>query len=121
GVPEFRPVPALLAQAPRAPLPPRPPPEETFQAVRRNNAEVRIRTGFAADGSLRFQDIEADFLMGAYVDISARVISKSSHLAAGPYRTPHARILARAIHSHTPPSTDRKSTRLNSSHVQSSY
>src|SRR5690606_12793476 len=79
--------------------------EETFQAVRRNSAEVRIRTGFDSDGTIRFQDIEADFLMGAYVDISARVISKSSHLAAGPYRVPNARILARALHSHTPPST----------------
>lgn len=105
GYPKFEPLLAYMAMATGRPCRLVLTLEETFQAVRRNNAEVRIRTGFAADGSLRFQDIEADFLMGAYVDISARVISKSSHLAAGPYRTPHARILARAIHSHTPPST----------------
>jgi CO/xanthine dehydrogenase Mo-binding subunit len=105
GYPKFEPLLAYMAMATGRPCRLVLTLEETFQAVRRNNAEVRIRTGFDSDGTIRFQDIEADFLMGAYVDISARVISKSSHLAAGPYRVPNARILARALHSHTPPST----------------
>jgi CO/xanthine dehydrogenase Mo-binding subunit len=78
---------------------------ETFQTVRRTSAQIRVRSGFKADGTLVFQDIEADFLMGAYVDIADRVVGKSSYLAAGPYRIPNVRILARGLLSHTTPST----------------
>ncbi len=79
--------------------------EETFQAVRRAAAQVRVRTGLRADGTLCFQDIEADYLIGAYVDIADRVVSKGSYVGAGPYRMPAARIVARPILSHTVPST----------------
>jgi len=79
--------------------------DETFQSVRRTSAEIRVRTGFHADGTLAFQDIASDFLIGAYVDIADRVVSKGSYLAAGPYRVPAARIVARAILSHTTPAT----------------
>ncbi len=79
--------------------------EESFQAVRRAAAEVRVRSGFKSDGTLVFQDIEANYLIGAYVDIAARVISKASYVAAGPYRVPNVRIVARGILSHTTPST----------------
>lgn len=78
--------------------------EETFQAVRRASAEVRVRTGFLADGTLAFQDIESNYLIGAYADIAERVVAKSNYLACGPYRVPAARIVARAILSHTTPS-----------------
>ena len=79
--------------------------EETFQAVRRASAKVHIRTGFAADGRMMFQDIESNFLIGAYADVGPRVVSKASYVACGPYRVPHARIRARALLSHTTPST----------------
>lgn len=79
--------------------------DETFQTVRRTSAEVRVRTGFNNDGSLVFEDFEANFLVGAYVDIADRVVSKGSYLAAGPYRVPAVRIVARTILSHTTPST----------------
>jgi CO/xanthine dehydrogenase Mo-binding subunit/aerobic-type carbon monoxide dehydrogenase small subunit (CoxS/CutS family) len=78
--------------------------EETFQAVRRAAAEIRIRTGFTRSGHLVFQDIKSDFLIGAYADIAERVMTKSNYLACGPYRTPNARIRARAVLSHTTPS-----------------
>jgi CO/xanthine dehydrogenase Mo-binding subunit len=78
---------------------------ETFQTVRRTSAEIRVKSGFKADGTLVFQDIESDFLMGAYVDIADRVVGKSGYLAAGPYRIPNVRILARGLLSHTTPST----------------
>ena len=78
--------------------------EETFQAVRRAAAEIHIRTGFTRFGHLVFQDIKSDFLIGAYVDIAERVMTKSNYLACGPYRTPNARIRARAVLSHTTPS-----------------
>ncbi|MGA2513661.1 MAG: xanthine dehydrogenase family protein molybdopterin-binding subunit [Candidatus Limnocylindrales bacterium] len=79
--------------------------EETFQAVRRTAAEVRVRTGVRSAGTLAFQDIKADYLMGAYVDIADRVVNKGSYVGAGPYRMPAARIVARGILSHTVPST----------------
>ena len=34
-----------------------------------------------------------------------RVVSKASYAACGPYRTPHAHVIARALLSHTTPST----------------
>jgi CO/xanthine dehydrogenase Mo-binding subunit len=79
--------------------------EETFQQVRRTSARTRARSGFDKDGRICFQDIEADFLIGAYADIATRVVSKAGYSACGPYRTPNARIAARALHSHTTPST----------------
>jgi CO/xanthine dehydrogenase Mo-binding subunit len=79
--------------------------EETFQAVRRSSARVHARTGFARDGRIAFQDITADFLIGAYADVGPRVVSKGSYAACGPYRTPRAHIHARALLSHTTPST----------------
>jgi len=71
--------------------------EETFQAVRRASASIRVRTGFRTDGTLAFQDIAADYLIGAYADIADRVVGKGSYPGCGPYRVPAARILARSI------------------------
>ena len=78
--------------------------EETFQAVRRAAAEIHVRTGFSRAGDIVFQDIAADYLIGAYVDIAERVMTKGSYLGCGPYRVPNARIRARAVLSHTTPS-----------------
>lgn len=79
--------------------------EESFQAVRRAACESHVRTGFSQDGRIVFQDIEADYLIGAYVDIADRVVGKGSYPAAGPYNVPAVRILARSVLSHTVPST----------------
>jgi CO/xanthine dehydrogenase Mo-binding subunit len=79
--------------------------EETFQAVRRTSCETHIRTGVRRDGTLVFQDITANYLLGAYVDIADRVVAKGSYAGAGPYKAPAVRILSRSILSHTPPAT----------------
>ncbi|MGH2512670.1 MAG: xanthine dehydrogenase family protein molybdopterin-binding subunit, partial [Candidatus Limnocylindrales bacterium] len=79
--------------------------EETFQAVRRAASQITVRTGFRADGTFAFQDIAADYLIGAYADIADRVVGKGSYPGCGPYRLPAARIVARTILSHTTPST----------------
>ncbi len=79
--------------------------EETFQAVRRNATEIHVRSGFRADGTLVFRDIESNYLLGAYADIADRTVTKGSYAACGPYRVPAARIVARSILSHTTPST----------------
>jgi CO/xanthine dehydrogenase Mo-binding subunit len=77
--------------------------DESFQASRRVSAEVRVRTGFDANGELVFQDIESDYLLGAYADIAERVMAKSQYTAAGPYKVPNVRISARSILSNTTP------------------
>jgi CO/xanthine dehydrogenase Mo-binding subunit len=79
--------------------------EQTFQAVRRAACEIRVRTGLNSDGKLVFQDVKADYLIGAYCDIADRVVGKGSYPAAGPYNVAAVRILARSILSHTTPST----------------
>jgi CO/xanthine dehydrogenase Mo-binding subunit len=79
--------------------------EESFQAARRNSAEIRVRTGYRSDGGITFREINADYLLGAYADISDRVVGKGSYPGNGPYRVPASRIVARAILSHTTPST----------------
>jgi CO/xanthine dehydrogenase Mo-binding subunit len=77
--------------------------DESFQAARRVSAEIRVRSGFGANGDLVFEDIESDCLLGAYADIAERVVAKSQYTAAGPYRVPNVRIRARSILSNTTP------------------
>src|SRR2546426_907838 len=96
GWPKFEPLMAFLALRAGRPVRLVLTLEETFQAVRRTSARVRARTGFDRSGAIVFQDLEANFLIGAYADIGARVVSKASYCACGPYKTPHARIVARA-------------------------
>lgn len=79
--------------------------DETFQQVRRSSAEIRVRTGVDENGVFTFQDIETNFMVGAYVDIADRVVGKSSYSAGGPYRVPAMKIIGRTIVSHTPPAT----------------
>ena len=79
--------------------------EETFQAVRRTETEVRVRTGLTKAGKLVFQDVDADYLIGAYADIADRVVGKGSYIACGPYNYEAGRVTARSVLSHTVPST----------------
>jgi CO/xanthine dehydrogenase Mo-binding subunit len=79
--------------------------EETFQAVRRTEAELRVRTGINRDGRLVFQDVDADYLIGAYADIADRVVGKGSYIGCGPYNYQAGRVVARSVLSHTVPST----------------
>jgi len=79
--------------------------EESFLTGQREACEISVRSGFDAAGRLQFQQIDADFLIGAYADISARVVAKSGLHACGPYRTPAARVRARGLYTTTPPTT----------------
>jgi CO/xanthine dehydrogenase Mo-binding subunit len=103
--PKYEPLVALLALKTGRPVRLLLTLEETFQEVRRTSCEIHARTGFHADGTISFQDIRSDFLMGAYADIAERVIDKSNYLACGPYRVPDSRVVVRALFSHTTPST----------------
>ena len=79
--------------------------EETFQNVRRAAARAQVRTGFDLDGRITFQEIQTDYLIGAYAAVAPRVVSKGSYVAGGPYVSSNVKIRARAILSHTTPST----------------
>ena len=79
--------------------------DDGFFTVRRLAATVRMQTGFDLEGRLVFQDVKADFLMGAYADACTRIVQKAGFLGCGLYRTPNARIVSRAIYSNTVVST----------------
>lgn len=79
--------------------------DEGFLTARRLSARVRIKTGFDSQGKVLFQDVTADYLMGAYADAAPRIAAKAGFLGCGPYRTPNMRTVARAIYSNTVPST----------------
>lgn len=105
GYPRVEPVAAFLARAAGRPVKVEATVEDAFLSMRRAAAHIRIRTGVDADGIIRFQDLAGDFLVGAYADVALRVVGKSAYLACGPYRTPAARIVARAVTSNTAPSS----------------
>lgn len=105
GWPKFEPLMAFLALKIGRPVRLVLTLEETFQQVRRTSATVHARTGFSKDGRIVFQDITGNFLLGAYADIGVRVVSKASYASCGPYRTENARVVARALFSHTTPTT----------------
>jgi CO/xanthine dehydrogenase Mo-binding subunit len=100
---KYEPIVAIIAQRTSRPVRLVLTLDESFQASRRVSAEFRVRTGFTTDGQLVFQDVESDYLLGAYADIAERVVAKSNYTAAGPYRVPAVRIVARAILSNTTP------------------
>jgi CO/xanthine dehydrogenase Mo-binding subunit len=79
--------------------------EETNRAIRRAGSRVRARTGFSVDGEILFQDLDAEYQLGAYADVGPRVMQKGSYVGAGPYRVGAARIRARAVLTNTTVST----------------
>jgi CO/xanthine dehydrogenase Mo-binding subunit len=105
GYPKLGPVVAVFSRMLGRPLKITLSGEESFLTGQREGCEVTVRSGFDASGRLQFQQLDADFLIGAYADISTRVVSKSGLHACGPYRTPAARIRARGIYTTTPPTT----------------
>lgn len=105
GYPKIEPIAASLALSLKRPLKIILTPEEGFMIAHRESPHIRVRTGFDKSGAVLFQDILADFLIGAYADISPRVVAKGARLAAGPYWCPNVNIVARAIYTHTAPAT----------------
>ncbi len=105
GWPKFEPLLAVLALRLGRPVRLVLTLEETFQQARRTSARIHAKTSFDREGRVLAQELDTDFLIGAYADIGVRVVSKASYAACGPYRTPHARVTARALLSHTTPST----------------
>jgi CO/xanthine dehydrogenase Mo-binding subunit len=105
GWPKFEPLLAVLALRLGRPVRLVLTLEETFQNARRTSARIHAKTGFDREGRIVSQELNTDFLIGAYADIGVRVVSKASYAACGPYRTPNSKVAARALLSHTTPST----------------
>ena len=105
GWPKFEPLLAVLALRLGRPVRLVLTLEETFQQARRTSARIHAKTSFDRDGHIIAQELNTDFLIGAYADIGVRVVSKASYAACGPYRTHNAKVTARALLSHTTPST----------------
>jgi len=105
GYPKIEPIAAYLSLSLNKPLKIVLTPEEGFMLAQRESPDIRARTGFDRQGVVVFQDIHADFLIGAYADISPRVVAKGARLAAGPYWCPNVNIAARAIFTNTAPAT----------------
>ena len=78
---------------------------EGFYCSRRLSSTVKVKLGFAEDGTIIAGQVNADYLIGAYVDAAPRVVAKASYLGCGPYRIPNIAIDARAVMSNTTPAT----------------
>ena len=77
--------------------------EDMAATTKRHPSRTRIRAGFDAEGLLLALDIDFVLDGGAYTTLSPVVLSRGAIHAAGPYRCPHVRILARAVATSTPP------------------
>ncbi|MEX0629614.1 MAG: xanthine dehydrogenase family protein molybdopterin-binding subunit [Chloroflexota bacterium] len=105
GYPKVEPAAALAARLLHRPVKIALTAEEAFATAQREASVIHARSGFDADGRLVFQEMEIDFLVGAYSDISPRVVAKSGLHALAAYHTPHARVRARGLFTSSPPTT----------------
>ena len=77
--------------------------EDMQATTKRHPSIVRHRTGLTRDGRILAMDVEVIMDGGAYVTLSPVVLSRGAIHAAGPYRCPNTRILARSMFTNTPP------------------
>jgi len=105
GYPKIEPLAAYLALRTGRPIKITLSMSEGFFSARRVSAKVKIQTGFKRDGSIEYQEISSNCLMGAYADCALKIASKASYTSCGAYRTPNAQIYCNAIYSNTVPGT----------------
>lgn len=79
--------------------------EGAIHTTRADSATVRVRSGFAADGTLLARDFDITFNTGAYADNGPLVLTKSVQRCFGPYRIPNLRASGRAVYTNTVPSS----------------
>ena len=79
--------------------------EESILTTRVDSATVRVRSGFAQDGTLLARDIDIVLDSGAYADNSPLVLAKAVNRSFGPYRIPHLRVRGRAVYTNTSPAS----------------
>lgn len=78
---------------------------ETMQSTtKRHPAQIRIKVGANADGTLSGLRFDGDFNTGAYASWGPTVANRVPVHASGPYYVPDYRAQSRAVHTHCPPS-----------------
>jgi CO/xanthine dehydrogenase Mo-binding subunit/aerobic-type carbon monoxide dehydrogenase small subunit (CoxS/CutS family) len=77
--------------------------ESIMTTTKRHPARIVARVGATRDGRLAAMDFAAEFNTGAYASWGPTVANRVPVHASGPYRMPHYRAAARAIHTHLVP------------------
>lgn len=77
--------------------------ESMMTTTKRHPASMRVRIGATRAGRLTAMEFLADFNTGAYASWGPTVANRVPVHASGPYRMPHYRALARAVHTHLVP------------------
>ena len=76
--------------------------EEVFYTVTKNGAWVNIRTG-VKNGVLHTRKVNIHWDIGAYCDISPRVVKNGGYVSAGPYKIPHIYVDSYCVYTNKPP------------------
>jgi len=79
--------------------------EESIYTTRADSADIVVRSGFAADGSILARDFEIMLDTGAYADNSPLVLDKAVNRCFGPYRIPNLRVRGKAVYTSTSPAS----------------
>lgn len=79
--------------------------ESLLARVKRHPIVMRYRTAATDTGEILAQDIDLVGDAGAYPHLSPRVLFAAAVVAAGPYRTPNARIRSRAVFTNNVPTS----------------
>jgi len=77
--------------------------EDVLITSKRHPSRVFYRTAAGADGALLAIDVDIVLNAGAYQTLSSAVLWRSLVTAAGPYRVPNVRVIARSVATNTVP------------------
>lgn len=77
--------------------------EETAFTARRHPAEIEIRTGLRADGSILCRQAKIYLDTGAYADFGIQVARKAAFRSIGPYRVEHAQADCYSVYTNKVP------------------
>ena len=75
--------------------------EEAIYTTRADSAEITVRSGFDADGTLVARHFEIVMDTGAYTDNGTLVLAKCVNRCFGPYNIPNLRAHGRAVFTNT--------------------
>ncbi len=101
--PKLEPIAAMLAMKSGKPVRLELTREEVFYTVTKNGAWVNIQTGVNQDGRLHARKVTIHWDIGAYADISHRVVKNGGYVSAGPYDIPHIHVDSYCIYTNKPP------------------
>ena len=77
--------------------------EEVFYTVTKNGAWVNLRTAVKKDGRLHARRVTIHWDIGAYCDISPRVVKNGGYVSAGPYKIPNIHVDSYCVYTNKPP------------------